>query len=166
MNDPDEYAYDALYQLTQVTRGGAVAESYQYDPVGNRLNLLGVSSYSHDVSNHLTSTSSLGFTYDANGNTLVKSDTSQQPASATGYTWDAENRLASVVLPGSGGTVTFKYDPFGRRIQKSGPSGVTIYAYDGANIVAEYGASGALAAKYAQGSGIDEPLAGCRTLPL
>ncbi|MBZ5512870.1 MAG: RHS repeat protein [Acidobacteriia bacterium] len=42
-----------------------------------------------------------------------------------GYTWDYENRLTSVTLPGSGGTVTFKYDPFGRRIQKSGPAGIT-----------------------------------------
>ena len=34
----------------------------------------------------------------------------------TTYAWDFENRLTSVALPGSGGTVYFKYDPFGRRI--------------------------------------------------
>jgi len=37
-----------------------------------------------------------------------------------------ENRLTSVTLPGSGGTVTFKYDPFGRRIYKSSSSGTSI----------------------------------------
>jgi len=28
------------------------------------------------------------------------------------------NRLTQVTLPGTGGTATFKYDSFGRRIQK------------------------------------------------
>jgi YD repeat-containing protein len=53
--------------------------------------------------------------YDANGNTLTD-------ASGKNYTWDFENRLVSAVVPGTG-TVAFKYDPFGRRIQKSGPLG-------------------------------------------
>src|SRR4030088_1668906 len=35
-------------------------------------------------------------------------------SNATSYTWDFENRLTSVILPGTGGTVSFKYDPFGR----------------------------------------------------
>ena len=34
----------------------------------------------------------------------------------TTYAWDFENRLTSITLPGSGGTVSFNYDPFGRRI--------------------------------------------------
>ena len=51
--------------------------------------------------------------YDANGSTL------SDPSGKT-YTWDFENRLTQVVNPGVG-TTTFKYDPFGRRIQKSGP---------------------------------------------
>jgi YD repeat-containing protein len=37
------------------------------------------------------------------------------------YTWDLENRLSQVSFTG-GGTVTYKYDPFGRRIYRSGPS--------------------------------------------
>jgi YD repeat-containing protein len=51
--------------------------------------------------------------YDANGNTL-------SDPSGKSYTWDFENRLTQAVVPGTnGGTTTFKYDPFGRRIQKS-----------------------------------------------
>ncbi len=42
----------------------------------------------------------------------------------TSYAWDYENRLTSVALPGTGGTVTFKYDPFGRRVQKVSPVGI------------------------------------------
>jgi RHS repeat-associated protein len=68
-------------------------------------------------------------------------------------------RVGATRLPGNGGTVSFTYDPFGRRIQKTSPSGATIYLYDGANIVAEVGASGAVTASYTQGAGVDEPLA-------
>ena len=81
----------------------------------------------------------------------------------TTYTWDFENRLANVTLPGSGGTVTFKYDPFGRRIYKSSPAGTSIYAYDGDNLVEETNATGGVAARYAQGLNIDEPVAMLRS---
>ncbi len=42
-----------------------------------------------------------------------------------------------LALPGSDGTVSFKYDPFGRRIYKSSSSGTSIYSYDGDNLVEE-----------------------------
>jgi RHS repeat-associated protein len=76
----------------------------------------------------------------------------------TTYAWDFENRLTSVVLPGSGGTVYFKYDPFGRRIYKSSSSGTSIYAYDGDNLIEGTNSSGAAVARYSQGLNIDEPL--------
>ena len=63
---------------------------------------------------------------DANGNTTTKTDST----GTTTYAWDFENRLTSVILPASGGTVAFKYDPFGRRIYKSSTSATSIYAYD------------------------------------
>jgi YD repeat-containing protein len=91
---------------------------------------------------------------DANGNTTSKTDST----GTTTYTWDFENRLASVTLPGSGGTVSYKYDPFWRRIYKSSPSGVSIYAYDGNNLVEETNSSGSVVARYSQGEDIDEPL--------
>ncbi len=71
--------------------------------------------------------------------------------------------MASAVLPGSGGTVYFKYDPFGRRIYKSSVSGTSIYAYDGDNLVEETNAAGAAVARYSQGLNIDEPLAMLRS---
>jgi len=61
-----------------------------------------------------------------NGNTLTKATGSN----TTTYAWDFENRLTSVTLPGSGGTVSFKYDPFGRRIYKSSSTATSVYAYD------------------------------------
>ncbi|MGA9980714.1 MAG: hypothetical protein WBQ08_18985, partial [Candidatus Sulfotelmatobacter sp.] len=95
----------------------------------------------------------LGIVIDANGNTLTD-------ASGKSYTWDFENRLLQAVVPGTnGGTTTFKYDPFGRRIQKSGPLGTTNYLYSGSNVLNELDGSGNFIAAYTQGVGVDDPLA-------
>ena len=103
-------------------------------------------------------TPALTVAYDANGNTLTD-------PSGKSYTWDFENRMVQAVVPGTG-TVTFKYDPFGRRIQKSGPLGTTNYLYDGispkANVIEEMDNSRNLLARYAQTNMIDQPLAEVR----
>jgi RHS repeat-associated protein len=149
------YTYDAIYQLLQATQAGNTTESYTYDPVGDRLSSLGVSPYAYNSSNELTSTPNATYTYDYNGNTLTKTDST----GTTQYAWDYENRLTSVTLPGSGGTVNFKYDPFGRRIEKITPSGTSIYAYDGDNLIEETDGNGAVMARYTDTLNIDEPLA-------
>jgi len=153
------YAYDALYELTQVTQGATTTESYTYDAVGNRLSSLGLSPYNYGISNELLSKPGVNFTYDSNGNTLSKSDST----GTTTYGWDFENRLASVTLPGTGGTVTFKYDPFGRRVQKSSPSGTTNYLFDGLNVLEEVDNSGNVLARYTQSDETDEALSELRT---
>ena len=71
--------------------------------------------------------------------------------------------MTSVILPGSGGTVSFKYDPFGRRIYKSSGSGTSIYAYDGFNLTEEVNSTGTAAARYTQTQNVDEPLAMLRS---
>jgi RHS repeat-associated protein len=127
-------------------------------PVGNPLSSLGASPWSYNSSNELTGNSAASFTYDNNGNMLSKSS----PNSASTYAWDFENRMTSATVTPAGGTastVSFKYDPMGRRIWKSSALGTTLYLYDGANIVGEVGPAGVLVASYAQGSGIDQPLA-------
>jgi len=96
---------------------------------------------------------------DANGNTTTKTDST----GTTTYAWDFENRLTSVILPASGGTVAFKYDPFGRRIYKSSTSATSIYAYDDDNLIEETNSSGVAVARYSQGSNFDEPLAMLRS---
>ncbi len=90
-----------------------------------------------------------------NGSAATKNDST----GITNYAWDFENRLTSVTLPGSGGTVSFKYDPFGRRIYKSSSAGTSTYAHDGQNLIEETNSSGGVVARYAQGLNIDEPLA-------
>jgi RHS repeat-associated protein len=92
----------------------------------------------------------LGIVIDANGNTL-------SDPSGKSYSWDFENRLTQVVNPGVG-TITFRYDPWGRRIQKSGPNGTTNFVYDESNTIEELDGVGNVLARYTQGKGIDEPL--------
>jgi hypothetical protein len=90
--------------------------------------------------------------YDANGNTLTD-------AQGRSFTWDFENRLTQAVVPGTnGGTTNFKYDPFGRRIQKSGPLGTTNYLYDGLDLIEEADSSSNVLARYTEGLGVDHAL--------
>ncbi len=152
------YGYDSIYELLQATQGANLTENYTYDPVGNRLSSL-AASYSVNSSNEMTAAGGAMSTYDANGNTTSKSDST----GTTTYAWDFENRLTSVTLPGTGGTVTFKYDPFGRRIEKISPSATSIFVYDGSNLIEEVNSSGAAVARYSQGLNIDEPLAMLRS---
>jgi len=153
------FGYDNIYQLLSVTQGSNTTESYTYDPVGNRLSSLGVSPYVNNMSNELTSKPGTTYTYDNDGNTATKVDST----GTTTYNWDFENRMKSVTLPANGGTVTFKYDPFGRRIYKSSSSGTSVFAYDGDNLVEETNSSGTAVARYSQALNIDEPLAMLRS---
>ena len=57
-----------------MTQGANTTESYTYDPVGNRLSSLGVSPYANNTSNELTSAPNASYSYDYNGNTTSKTD--------------------------------------------------------------------------------------------
>ncbi len=144
------YTYDNIYQLTAVAQTGAPYngnESYIYDAVGNRTSSLSIPSYTVDNSNHLTAMTGAAYTYDNNGNTLTKTDSS----GTTTYTSDFENRLVTATRPGAA-TVTFRYDPFGRRIEKNSQ----IYVYDGASIIEDLNSSGTSTATYHYGPGVDD----------
>ncbi len=84
------------------------------------------------------------------------------------YAWTGENQLIEAELFDGGAplrTVTFKYDPFGRRIEKKSiEGGVTTthsYVYDGEDILFETVSDGTTTTTthYVHGPGIDEPLA-------
>src|SRR3984893_17537009 len=60
-------------------------------------------------------------------------------------------------------SVSFKYDPFGRRIYKSSSAATSIYAYDLFSLIEETNASGSAIARYTHGLKIDEPLAMLRS---
>ncbi|HXM51509.1 MAG TPA: Ig-like domain-containing protein [Pyrinomonadaceae bacterium] len=110
------YGYDARDRLTSATYTGTPAESYAYDVVGNRTSSQRSFSYSYQPFNRLTATTAATYLYDNNGNMTTKTE----GAGTTHFAWDFENRLSQVVTPASG-SVSYKYDALGRRIQ-SGPS--------------------------------------------
>jgi len=60
-------------------------------------------------------------------------------------------------------TVSFKYDPFGRRIYKSSSASTSIFAYDHDNLIEETNSGGTAVARYSQGLNVDEPLAMLRS---
>ena len=75
--------------------------------------------------------------------------------------WDFEDRLTSVTVPGTG-TTTFRYDPLGRRIQKSGPLVRRTTSTDGSGVSEELDTSGNVLARYTFGPRTDEPLSESR----
>ncbi len=172
---------------------GVRSESFTYDAVGNRL--IGPEAktgYTYDAGNELVSIvpspnppltrgdtggSDWGegttFTYDKNGNLTKKTKKDDDGETKTyTYGYDYENRLTKVVKQESNETetVSFKYDPFGRRIEKKveeiedgkTESKTYTYVYDNEDIILEYltKADGKIeTASYVHGPGIDEPLA-------
>lgn len=141
------YSYDLIYRLTQATHPDQSAEQYSYDAVGNRLGTTVL------TNNEVTQDSNFNYVYDNNGNLTQK--TNRSTGQVTTYTWDGQNRLTQVSFPGS--TTTFKYDPFGRRIEKNNGS-VTRYLYDGPNVILTYDGNNQVLAKFTHGPGVDEPL--------
>jgi len=78
------------------------------------------------------------------------------PVSRT-YTYDWENRLTEIDY--SGMVAQYKYDPFGRRIQKSVNGTITNYIYDGPNTIAEYDGNGNVRNVYLHNLAVDDSLA-------
>jgi RHS repeat-associated protein len=91
-------------------------------------------------------------TIDSNGNLTQKVDGS----TTWTYEWNAESQLTRVLNNGNE-VARFRYDPFGRRVEKVAGGVTTAWAYDGQQILRE--TSGATTLKFVHGSGIDEPLA-------
>lgn len=140
------YSYDTTYQLTATTTG----ESYSYDANGNR----SASSYQHNAANQTLSSPQGSYSYDQNGNQTSRANWTQ--------TWNSDNQL--ITTTNGTTTVTFTYDPFGRRIEKTTiePGGSTTYTYlyDGPNIIQETRttATATETTTYLHGPNIDEPL--------
>ncbi len=70
-------------------------------------------------------TQTITYAEDGNGSLI---QTANPAAGTTAYAYDFERRLTKVGLP-NGTTVQFAYDPDGLRVQKTGTSGVVIYAH-------------------------------------
>ena len=158
------YGYDVLNQLTSATRPiGTGEESFTYDLAGNRLQKEGETvDSSFNKNNQLTNDKTFTYTYDKNGNLTKK--TNSTTGEVTEYTWDYKNQLIGIKKKVSADstettqTISYKYDPFGRRIQKNVDGTLTKYVYDRDHIFLEFNAQDLLLAKYVHGMGVDQPL--------
>lgn len=166
----ETYGYDELYRLLSVT--ASKSESFTYDPAGNRLTGSGATdaSYQSNVANQMTQGRKLTYGYDNRGNQSTKTVPGATDKTWI-RTWDYNNRLIKEekVKGTEVKTVTYKYDPFGRRIEKKfvqtknviTETETTTYVYNNEDIVLELftTASGTEKTYYTHASGIDEPLA-------
>ncbi len=153
------FGYDNLDRLTSASHPLlGTAQSFAYDPVGNRTATGNVT----NAGNQLTADATHSYQYDDNGNLTRK--TLLATGNYTQYSYDAENRLTKVEdfvagNPTAAFTSTYRYDGLGRRIEKVANGQTKRYIYDGEDILLEYDGSNVLQARYTHGPGIDEPIA-------
>ena len=88
----------------------------------------------------------VAYGFDADGNLTSRN------GGARSLTWDATDQLRQVVDSATG-TSTYKYDPFGRRIQKTTGGATTYYVWDGDQLLAEYSSTGTRQVRYAYAQG-------------
>ena len=161
-----DYAYDALYRLTQEQIADGVqgnrTTGYGYDKVGNRLTKTdsqGTTAYAYDGNDRLLNEKVAGqittsYTYDNNGNTLTKMKSGEQ----TTYTWDDQNRLvaANVVTGTSTKNLGYQYDPNGIRVASNMDGQETRYLIDSvqpyAQVLEEYTPNGTVQTFYVYGN--------------
>ena len=118
------YTYDADARLLSLIHAKSStlidAESYGYDPAGDRNShstsigqplITQPTTNQFNVANQLVQFGSITDAYDSNGNLVQEGNT-------TAYTWDARNRLKSIVTV-AGQTTNFTYDYAGNLIQQA-----------------------------------------------
>jgi len=137
------YNYNTIDELISTT--GAQVNSYDYDKVGNREVVNGVT-YTPNVLNQYAKVGAVNYTYDGNGN-LTNDGTRVS-------TFDETNRLTTVVKAGI--TSSYKYDALDRRVSKTVGSVTTNFIYNGDEIIEERNATGGLLADYVYSDRLDE----------
>lgn len=166
-----DYSYDDLYRVTQA-KTGAAEENFTYDVVGNRESGPTVKdtpsvSYDHNAANQMILGRKYTYDYDDLGNQSHRYLNAAK-TKYWQYIWTPENQLQQAQLIKDGQplrTLNFKYDAFGRRIEKQVVDALatttTTYVYDGEDIVLQLVDDGATVStrQYLHGPGIDEPLA-------
>jgi RHS repeat-associated protein len=152
------FGYDQLDRLTSASHPLLLdPQAFAYDAVGNRT----TGGTVVNQGNQLTADANFAYQYDDNGNLTRK--TLLATGNYSQYTYDAENRLTQVQEFAAGNptaitTSSYRYDGFGRRIEKVANGQTKRYVYDGEDILLEYNGSNVLQARYTHGPGIDEPL--------
>jgi RHS repeat-associated protein len=169
-NKGDVYAYDAINRIKNIkfdaadptdplTAQFAKAKTYNLDKVDNILKIVeNKNNVDTEILTEMTANNTQlnqygkfdqwNMAYDANGNTAQKG--TQQ------FSYNFRNQLVRSVDGGS--TITMKYDPLGRRIEKSGTGNTIKFYYAGNQVIEERNGSDQVTKQYVYGNGIDELL--------
>jgi len=122
--------YDGVNRLSTVSDSGGWTRNFGYDRWGNAwvsgntgIPLAGNTPTSNVFTNGKNQINN-GTTYDGAGN--------QISVNGNTLTYDAEERQTAATEPPGmgGGTEYYYYDGAGQRVEKNGPSGLTVYVYD------------------------------------
>ncbi|NOT47228.1 MAG: RHS repeat-associated core domain-containing protein [Acidobacteria bacterium] len=147
------FTYDNVDRLTGMTNGTST-ESYTYDDIGNRTasHLSASYGYQSGKFNQLASTAMASYQFDANGNTIRKSE----GQNFWRYTWDYENRLTEASTRKE--KARYKYDALGRRVERNlrFSKERTRFTHDGLDVVMDDAETGIT--KYQNGLGTDDKL--------
>ncbi len=133
------YGYDELYRLTSADNPTLPDEAFTYDVLGNRLTSADVAGeWITNLNNELQGYGDVSFEYDANGNTVRKT----QGTDVTVYAYDIADRLVRVEDGGGGVIAEYGYDPFGRRLWKDVAGVRTYFVYAEEGLVGEFSTTG------------------------
>jgi len=154
------FQYDEVGRLLTVTQDGTLAESYSYDPNGNRtsaLNASGVFGAAFDAQDRITGYgSNIEYEFTDAGELLTRTDTIT--SDVTAYEYDAVGSLRGVTIP-NGDAIEYVVDGGGRRVGKT-VNGVFEkgWLWSGAlQPVAELDSSGAVAKRFVYAGGVNSP---------
>ncbi len=129
------FHYDPLDRLTSVR--GATPETFAHDPAGNLLgqNNEGTANLANVKGNRLLMQGDRHYDYDAYGN-LIRERRGTGHKLVTEYRYDCQHRLIGVSLP-DGSAASYKYDAFGRRIEKTIDGYTTEFLWQSDRLIAE-----------------------------
>lgn len=141
------YSYDSTGRLIITNYPddyGHNDSSILYDLAGNRTSFQGEKSISYTVNslNQYTNIGDLICTYDKNGNQISNGQAM--------FVFNDDKRLVSASLAEEE-VGYYKYDGFGRRIERNVRGNITNYIYDGDGILAELAPNGQVLCKYVYG---------------
>ncbi len=138
-----EYRYDPLDRIAATTRDSGVSEQFSYDSASNLTHMAEVPGavagsaspqatppLEYGPGNRLLRRGDTSYSYDGNGRLIHKSEwVGSGRFREWSYEWDSEDRLVGATQVGVGHW-RYRYDPFGRRLSKTGPDGTTRFVWD------------------------------------
>ena len=144
------YTYDARSRLVGARYSDGTEIQYTYDLAGHRTRIQideVTTEYTTDAAGRLQSDGDATYLWDGQGNLSAIIEA----GGITTYTFDSRHRLTGVLSP-TGEATAFALYPDGRRLSRADPDGtVTVYLYDGDNLLMELDSDGQTLARYTSG---------------